>query len=859
MVKVVCHSCGAVYDHLKLEPGTRFSCGGCGTVLVVPDIARELPPLEPLEDAAASQAPRAPVVKPGKRSGPVKPPTPRKEAPAGGSRGPVVKPKARGPQGKAPVVKPRPPAAKDGAPAPRPKAPAAPGRKPVVKPRAPAAAGQGPIVKPKASPPPAASPAAAPGTRAAPKRRAPAAPGAKPRAAAGAAGKATGPRRTRGRPRTRVVPVAEPAEGPPSRKKKGPAPIVWAGAFLGVAAIVLVAVLITSGGLTDEQRADAYAAGYVASCKAMIRESFGGRVKHPEDLYKTWSAKVETPSEEDFIAGARDGRAFKKPRVRADEIHSRIFDADFYLRLFDRKHPATTADDAWAAAGKLEEEARVWERRGAPTSFLKALKERRQTLLDKVLRLDPDFAAIRTQRGEVKYKNELEPYIDAEYLEQAQRDKARRAHERLLRIASKNGGWVPKKEYERVAKVKDDLAEREARYKAMTASPFFKQSEEVARKIMESVNQTFAKAREWPTEEIRKQLSEEQIASLKKTYLKNIDKRKFTIRRQAPYVVLVEEDPGWDPTHIVESQVLQPLVSLNKTFLDQYQEKYGLDPAKDPIPVVFLRNKRSYQQYLIGQSGGPSEAVLAHFEPNNGRLVLNADTDFTTILHEGTHQLFWHYTRNIDKKDIDSRSYWFQEGMAEWFSGARRTRNPQTGEWEYEIGLLQEQRFRSIAFLLKSKVRDKPGGALTLPTLLKTTYATRRVEPWKTSLVYAQGWMFIYFMNYFRVDDEGVVQIDTKEKPVVGVYRDRWEKYVGAELNGESGFETFKKVFGLDDAALQKMTDEFEKYQHFIMRKIRYRQIKDKRLIPWNEYRNSRGELAGEKTDDMLDPPKKSG
>ena len=124
--------------------------------------------------------------------------------------------------------------------------------------------------------------------------------------------------------------------------------------------------------------------------------------------------------------------------------------------------------------------------------------------------------------------------------------------------------------------------------------------------------------------------------------------------------------------------------------------------------------------------------------------------------------------------------------------------------------------------------------------------------------VYAQGWMLIYFLNYFKVDAEGYVQIDTKEKPVEGIYRAGWEKYVGMELNGKTGKAAFMEALGIDESGLKEMADHFDKYQRWILRKISLRQTKDKRLVPALKWRNRRGELNGEKEDDLLvKPPKK--
>ena len=74
--------------------------------------------------------------------------------------------------------------------------------------------------------------------------------------------------------------------------------------------------------------------------------------------------------------------------------------------------------------------------------------------------------------------------------------------------------------------------------------------------------------------------------------------------------------------------------------------------------------------------------------------------------------------------------------------------------------------------------------------------------------------------NYFNVDKDGYVQIDTKEKPVKGIYKDGWERYVGMELRGETGKGAFMKAMEVDEEGLKKIAKNFDLYQKFILKKI---------------------------------------
>ena len=191
--------------------------------------------------------------------------------------------------------------------------------------------------------------------------------------------------------------------------------------------------------------------------------------------------------------------------------------------------------------------------------------------------------------------------------------------------------------------------------------------------------------------------------------------------------------------------------------------------------------------------------------------------------------------------------------------------HPETGDWRYELGLVQEGRLQGLRRVWNDDKRQVYG----LKELLDLTFASRNEamkngEMWKVPLVYSQGWLLIYFFNNFDMDDEGVIKIGTRENPVRGRYADSWDRYLRYELKGKdgkpySGREAFKDAFGLDDAGLDRLAREFEGYQRLFINKLLVGQIKDKQLIPWNEYVNRRGEKTGRKEDDMLFPPEEGG
>jgi hypothetical protein len=192
------------------------------------------------------------------------------------------------------------------------------------------------------------------------------------------------------------------------------------------------------------------------------------------------------------------------------------------------------------------------------------------------------------------------------------------------------------------------------------------------------------------------------------------------------------------------------------------------------------------------------------------------------------------------------RSYWFQEGIAEWYGGAHRIIKPD-GSREYEVGLMHLDRVSSI-----EKARGAAGDRLfSIRELVSTRYLDRsKIEAdGRVYNLYAQAWFLIYFMNHFNVDAQGFVD---PTKP--GKYKARWEEYVKQELRGKTGLDVLMKTMQLDDKALEDLEVEYWRYFQWISKKSSYGHVVDKKVLPWDVYRNKRGEATGEKSDDLLPP-----
>jgi hypothetical protein len=486
------------------------------------------------------------------------------------------------------------------------------------------------------------------------------------------------------------------------------------------------------------------------------------------------------------------------------------FDAKKRIADLQKEAGSGSAAALWALAKKLKAEAAAWRDKLAPETALEDLAHAREIAMEDVVKLDPDHAEARAARLEVKYNNELDPFFDAAYLSDSDRDLVRKNRLSLQTLAGSNGGWVSKKQFDlQAAPLVDRLSALQAEAEKLAASPFGKAA---------------------------KNLEAETLAYLSKQLGGKTAFRAFIHK---PYVIFVEENAGWSP--MTEAKTLfSPLKAILDAFLREFGG-LGLEPLEMPVPVVYFVSEERYGEYnkSIGNVG---MNVLAHYEPTSGRLVLNRGVNHEVVIHEGTHQIFDKYTKNM--LPHPRQSFWFQEGIAEWFGGSNRLQ-AKDGSWTYETGVLLEGRLGEWRTLEEHEFK--------LADLLQQTYTKRNeymIQPdgqKKIGLVYAQGWFFIYFMNHFNVGADGMVKIGQK-----GKYADGWSEYLKSELNGKTGKKVFMECLKLDDAALERMHREYVDYFKFVVRKQNLGQVKDKKLVAWDQYVNKKGQKTGEKDDDLL-------
>lgn len=475
--------------------------------------------------------------------------------------------------------------------------------------------------------------------------------------------------------------------------------------------------------------------------------------------------------------------------------------------------PAT----AYRIYEEVSAEAEDWEQRGKPAAAVQVFEERAAELRRHVLDLDPDHAELRAELGHRQYTGELEPYLEAAWLTSTERTEVRTLHKRMLAKSERSHGWLPESEFEPVDALVAELKPRAEKWDKFTKSAFYKSALKQKELIEEDLDKRLAKKAEGELPDYRGV--------------------KMVVVR--PFVFFVQKDPGWDPVEQANRHAAT-LSALEEIILHEFGEEMGLEPLEDKvIPILVFRNYEMYQWYAR------NPGAYAHFEPLTGRLAVHDQCDHTTIMHEGTHQLMWAHSK-ITKQQILNRSFWYQEGIAEWYSGASRRMDPETGSWTYDIGAIHKGRMDDFKRYMTSERANK---LFPLKELIGTTYKDRPqiAREGRMSLLYDQAWFLIYFLNTFNVDEAG--RVDCR-KP--GVYRDRWRQYVKAEFNGRTGLKVFLECLEISEEDLKEMEKQYWRYRKWVQKKLSLRAVEDSHLVHWTEQTNRRGMKVGEAEDAVL-------
>ncbi|HET6202113.1 MAG TPA: hypothetical protein VFI25_04850 [Planctomycetota bacterium] len=294
-----------------------------------------------------------------------------------------------------------------------------------------------------------------------------------------------------------------------------------------------------------------------------------------------------------------------------------------------------------------------------------------------------------------------------------------------------------------------------------------------------------------------------------------------------PYLIAVQESYAERPAELGRS-VGRVLDALYRRFYEEYGEPLGIRPLEVPVPVWVFNDAEAYEKvhekdprfapesskHVGGYYRGALGIAVGSGEETDlrtsGFLYLWDSDDLEGVaMHEGTHQLIGFNGKS--RLFGGGQTPWFQEGIAEYWAGYKKTYEPGTKKYHFDIGHLTrrlvDQRWKLARTSFES---EEEADRFTLRGLLDFGYgdflAARASEEsakpdpkqvLKVGLVYAQGWTLCQFLN----------------RALEGKYRKGFFRYVREELNGNGGPEAFARCFGLKtDEDWSRMEEEWQTY-----------------------------------------------
>jgi hypothetical protein len=209
------------------------------------------------------------------------------------------------------------------------------------------------------------------------------------------------------------------------------------------------------------------------------------------------------------------------------------------------------------------------------------------------------------------------------------------------------------------------------------------------------------------------------------------------------------------------------------------------------LPIIYFEEKYSFDRYHLEMGQELPKGAAAYFMPSNNRIVYFEGTgqgsekfNINKLIHELTHQLVWFYTPSRSRCQL----HFFQEGVAEFFSGTtRKRRESNEGELSYDYTFRGKLHGR-MKHLKHCKLTNwfTFEELLTIPNKMALDRICRQKagddENERArcgSLFYAEAWSLFYFL--WHHED--------------GKYRPKLIRYAGLELEGKTGVRYLRQAF----------------------------------------------------------------
>jgi Protein of unknown function (DUF1570) len=284
-----------------------------------------------------------------------------------------------------------------------------------------------------------------------------------------------------------------------------------------------------------------------------------------------------------------------------------------------------------------------------------------------------------------------------------------------------------------------------------------------------------------------------------------------------PYLLMVEKDPKQKSVDRAY-EVVQLLRMLEDTWRRRYAKEIDFSGQMAAPPILLLKSREAYETYNRRNETKYVPVLSAgHYEPWDPRRMViyksDPEQERVVIFHEGTHMLFDH--KNVAKSGdtASNQSMWFSEGIAEYFGGhgPSTEKDPVTGAPLWEPGRINDTRIDAMDVARKMKV------LIPFESLVKTTRAewgarNEKERMW-SQMIYAQGWALVYFLNHGEN----------------GKYQKDFVEYMKLEINGKSGLETFKEVFGKH--GMDQIAKGYDDFLAFIIKKHKEKKIVGGKIV----------------------------
>ncbi len=416
--------------------------------------------------------------------------------------------------------------------------------------------------------------------------------------------------------------------------------------------------------------------------------------------------------------------------------------------------PASDADtyQSLAAKAKASDSAADWFALGAwceKTGF-KSEEKLAQRIYKRVIKIDPNHAEARAKLGYTRYTGPIKRFAKLGWLRADELAMAKRA------------------EKERAASASGDLDD-----------PWFAAADEIVEELKAD---------------------------------KHLAKFDLVFGRYPPFVIAKER--GNRSTDQFKLRTLGEMLQAGaKHFRDTFKgldlkplEGVSHEGKLSVLPVIFFEEKYTFEKYHLDMGVEIPQGAAAYFMPANNRIVYYegiAESErfaINKMVHELVHQLIWFYT----PKRTRCQLHWFQEGIAEFFSGTERkaiTNEDGSRSYEYSFQHKLRERMKGLKnaaydhwFPFEELVRIPTKSALD--RLCRKKVGSSDSDSGRAAagaLFYAEAWSLFWFLW----NEEG------------GKYRPALFRYVEMELNGETGLSHFRRAFedhDIDEIG-QKWTD----------------------------------------------------